>query len=198
MPRNYSMEKRVAAVEETRNRIIEATVELHDQQGVIATTMQEIAARAGVALGTVYRHFPSLDELVPACGGRILELNPPPAPDAFDSLASPQERYGALSAALFAFYERGERRFEVGFAESLSLPVMARLMNEIRTQIAQLVGFALENTPEDVVRLGIALSDFRTWQAFKQAGLSNEAAMAVVAETLAQRIARGPEGGGGK
>ena len=198
MPRNYSMDKRIAAVEDTRNRIIDATVELHDQQGVTATTMQEIAARAGVALGTVYRHFPSLDVLVPACGGRILELNPPPGPDAFEGLPSSQERYGALVAALFAFYGRGERRFEVGIAESLSLPVMARMMKELGAQITQLVAMALDDAPEEVVRLGVALSDFRTWQAFKHSGLTNESASAVVAETVALRLVRGPEGGGGK
>src|SRR5688572_17258395 len=131
MPRNYSMDKRVAAVEETRNRIIEATMELHDEQGVIATTMQEIAARAGVALGTVYRHFPTLDELVPACGGRTLELNPPPGPAIFADLTHASDRYQALIEALYAFYGRDERRLEVGFAEAMALPVLARFMDEL-------------------------------------------------------------------
>jgi AcrR family transcriptional regulator len=195
MPRNYSMDKRVAAVEETRNRIIEATMKLHDEQGISATTMQEIAARAGVALGTVYRHFPTLDELVPACGGRIMELNPLPGPAVFVGVSATSERYRALVEALFAFYSRGERRLEIGFAEALALPVLGQMMDEIGAGVSHLVNFALEGSPEDVSRLGVALADFRTWQAFKRAGLSNEEATGMVSEIVGERLDRHPEEG---
>jgi AcrR family transcriptional regulator len=68
MPRRYRSRKRAEAVEETRRRILEATMELHEEQGILATSWEDIAGRAGASLPTVYRHFPSLDELVPACG----------------------------------------------------------------------------------------------------------------------------------
>src|SRR5918997_6556705 len=73
-PRKYDMGRRAAAVEETRRRIVDATLELHAAQGIAATSWDEIAARAGVGVGTVYRHFPSLDELVPACGRVSMKL----------------------------------------------------------------------------------------------------------------------------
>src|ERR1700740_633717 len=67
-PRKYDMTNRSAAVQQTRRRILEATLELHTAQGILAPSWEDIAAHAGVAVGTVYRHFPSLDELMPACG----------------------------------------------------------------------------------------------------------------------------------
>ena len=39
---------------------------LHLEQGIVATTWEDIARRADVATATVYRHYPTLDELVGA------------------------------------------------------------------------------------------------------------------------------------
>jgi AcrR family transcriptional regulator len=65
----------------------------------MATSMQDIAARAEVSLGTVYRHFPSLDELIPACGGRNMGVNPPPTAEVFEDLQSGEERVDAFFSA---------------------------------------------------------------------------------------------------
>jgi AcrR family transcriptional regulator len=45
--------------EDTRQRLYEAAVELIAEQGFSATTVDDIAERAGVAKGTVYYNFPS-------------------------------------------------------------------------------------------------------------------------------------------
>jgi AcrR family transcriptional regulator len=45
--------------EDTRQRLFEAAVELIAEQGFSATTVDDIAERAGVAKGTVYYNFPS-------------------------------------------------------------------------------------------------------------------------------------------
>jgi AcrR family transcriptional regulator len=45
--------------EDTRQRLFEAAVELIAEQGFSATTVDDIAARAGVAKGTVYYNFES-------------------------------------------------------------------------------------------------------------------------------------------
>lgn len=49
---------------ETRARIADIAVSLFLQQGFADTTMDDIAAAAGVSRRTVYRHFPSKDDLV--------------------------------------------------------------------------------------------------------------------------------------
>ena len=105
------MSKRAAAVEETRRRIVDATLELHAEQGIAATRWDEIAARAGVGVGTVYRHFPSLDELVPACGRVVRERlalpDPSDVPALFAGAEEPRARVERLVGEVFAVYERG-------------------------------------------------------------------------------------------
>ena len=46
-PRKYEQTTRAQAAEETRQRIVAATFALHDEQGIEATTMKQIAAKAG-------------------------------------------------------------------------------------------------------------------------------------------------------
>lgn len=49
--------RRAAQARATRRRIVDAAAELFVQQGYAATTLEQIAARAGVAVQTVYFHF---------------------------------------------------------------------------------------------------------------------------------------------
>ena len=186
VPRKYSMDARSAAVEETRRRIIDATVQLHNQQGIKGTSMQDIADRAEVALATVYRHFPSLDELVPACGGRILELNPPPTADVFDGLDSGEARIAGLVQALHDNYARGSRVYEVGFAEAATIPALARFMDEVASNIAGLVATAAAPFKVDGQSLDLArgLCDFRVWLALTEAGLNQEDATKAIARII--------------
>src|SRR3954469_4262621 len=104
-PRKYDMSRRALAAEQTRHRIVDATRELHTEQGIAATSWDDIAARAGVGVGTVYRHFPTLDELVPACGEISMQIialpDPDDAPALFDDLRSPAERLTRLVRAAF-------------------------------------------------------------------------------------------------
>lgn len=52
--------------EETRSRILAAALELFRRRGFDQTTMREIAAEAGVALGSAYYYFASKEALVMA------------------------------------------------------------------------------------------------------------------------------------
>jgi AcrR family transcriptional regulator len=47
-----------------RERILDASYELFSQRGIRAVGVNEVIERAGVATATLYRHFPSKDELV--------------------------------------------------------------------------------------------------------------------------------------
>jgi AcrR family transcriptional regulator len=48
-----------------RARILAAAAEVFDERGTSAST-EEVARRAGVAIGTVFRHFPTKDDLLAA------------------------------------------------------------------------------------------------------------------------------------
>lgn len=186
------MGQRTAAVEATRQRIVDATVDLHNERGVSGTSMQDIADRAGVALATVYRHFPTVDDLVPACGSRNLERNPPPSEEVYASFGSGEERVAALVRALFAHYERGQRPYEVGYAETATLPVMATLMAEVDSHIAELVRAAIKplRPKRKELRLAVGLCHFRVWCALTQAGLSTADAAAFTAGLITSALTK--------
>lgn len=57
--RQYRSPQREAAAKATRARIREAAQELFVQQGYVATTMRDVAKRAGVGERTLYDAFPS-------------------------------------------------------------------------------------------------------------------------------------------
>ncbi|MFD0903149.1 TetR family transcriptional regulator [Actinomadura sediminis] len=57
-----------------RKRIVQAAAALASRGGIDAMQMRTVAERAGVALGTLYRYFPSKDDLVVAVVGEEIEL----------------------------------------------------------------------------------------------------------------------------
>jgi AcrR family transcriptional regulator len=59
--------------EDRRRRILDATVELASDGGFEAVRMRTVAERSGVALGTLYRYFPSKIHLLVCVLGRELE-----------------------------------------------------------------------------------------------------------------------------
>ncbi len=56
--------RRQQAKEETRRIIYDTAHALFEEKGYAKTTMRELAARAGVAMGTIFQHFPDKASLV--------------------------------------------------------------------------------------------------------------------------------------
>ena len=108
MPRSYSLGKRAVQQADTRRRIVDAALALYQEQGVSATTMQDIARRADVAPGTVANHFGSLDALAAEVITRILGDLQMPTPDVFDGVDGLADRINLLVHKLAAFFERSE------------------------------------------------------------------------------------------
>lgn len=166
------MDKRKAAVEETRRRIVEATLSLHVEKGAFGTSWQDIAHRADVSVGTVYKHFPSLDELVPACGELVFAISRPPsledAPRVFAGAGSLEERLGRLVSEFYDFYERGEPYLEIDHQER-KLPAVQEweaYMRATREGFAREALRALE-PDEGTVRVLSALIDFPLFKSFR-------------------------------
>src|SRR6185503_20502681 len=55
---------RAAETAARRRRLVESAVALAEEGGYDAVQMRDVAARAEVALGTLYRHFSSKDQLL--------------------------------------------------------------------------------------------------------------------------------------
>jgi AcrR family transcriptional regulator len=188
-PRKYTMDKRKAAVEETRQRILEATLALHSEKGIFGTSWQDIAHRADVSVGTVYKHFPSLDELVPACGELMYAITRPPsledAPDIFAGASSLEERLGRLVSELFAFYERGAAYIETDFQER-RLPAVQEWEAHMRATIEGLAREALRpvGSDERTVQAVSALVGFSTFKSFLDRDIQKEQAAKTMNEVL--------------
>jgi AcrR family transcriptional regulator len=56
--------RRQASTRETRRLLVTAARALFDEQGYATTTTRQIAERAGVASGTVFKHFPDKESLL--------------------------------------------------------------------------------------------------------------------------------------
>jgi AcrR family transcriptional regulator len=188
-PRKYTMDRRKAAVEETRRRILEATLALHSEKGIFGTSWQDIARRADVSVGTVYKHFPSLDELVPACGELMYAITRPPsledAPEIFAGAHTLEERLGRLVSELFDFYERGAPYIETDFQER-QLPVVREWEAYMRATIAGLAREALLPAGPDESTVGAvsALLDFPTFKSFMDRDIPKEQAAKTMNEVL--------------
>ena len=60
-------------MEDRRERIIDATVELAEKGGFESVRLRDVASVSGVALGTVYRHFASKEALLVGALSREME-----------------------------------------------------------------------------------------------------------------------------
>jgi len=181
------MSKRASAVAQTRRRIVDATRALHTEQGIAATSWDDIAARAGVGVGTVYRHFPSLDELVPACAAISMEAIALPDPDdaaaRFDGADGRAERIERLVQEAFGIYERGAPELRVIRDEPGAHPSVAEGGKSLDASLTALVaaaGIAPGDRP--VAR---AMIDLGTWQALRDQGLGPAEAVDAVSRMLA-------------
>jgi AcrR family transcriptional regulator len=188
-PRKYSMDKRRAAVEETRQRIVEAALALHSEKGIFGTSWQDIASRADVSVATVYKHFPSVDELVPACGELVYAITRPPslddAPEIFAGARSLEERVERLVSELFDFYERGAPYIETDFQER-RLPAVQEWEAYMRATIEGLVREALlpVGPGERTVAAVSALLDFSTFKSFLDRDIQKEQVAMTMTEVL--------------
>ncbi|MDP9260905.1 MAG: TetR/AcrR family transcriptional regulator [Actinomycetota bacterium] len=108
MARKYELKQRAESLAATRERIVEATVELHDSLGPARTTISAIAERAGVQRLTVYRHFPDERSLFEACSGHWAAHNPAPDPSTWAALDDPEERLRIALVEIYAFYRATE------------------------------------------------------------------------------------------
>src|SRR5260370_5775081 len=109
---------------ERERRILAAARKLFDRRGYVSTSMEDVAARAGLAVGTLYNYFSSKDQLLLAlsridteqllsAGARIL-VDPPD---------DPAEAIGALVEIMVQGITAGERRLCRGlFVASIAAP----------------------------------------------------------------------------
>jgi AcrR family transcriptional regulator len=188
-PRRYKLGRRAETADETRQRLVEATFALHTEQGVHATSMKQIAERAGVSVGTVYHHFPTYDDAVNACDQHVARTYPLPTAAILDGVTAPAERVRRLVAEYFAHYARIPW-FEHIRAEPNPPPPVAAFIKYEESNRAALMREALKPTKIDPrqARSAAALIDIAVYSALRRAGFSTAAAAEEVAGFILARF----------
>src|SRR5687768_12302222 len=138
--RKYEQRARAESSRRTRERIVGATMELHQEVGPAKTTVAEIARRAGVQRLTVYNHFPEETELFGACQAHWMSLHP--LPDLCAALEHPSSaaRLGAVLREFYGWYRTAAPMTEKIQRDRGAIPALDALMR--RTSDARLTDLA--------------------------------------------------------
>jgi len=198
-PRAYRMDRRAASAAATRLRVVEAAVDLHREKGPAATTWLDIARRADVAIGTVYRYFPGYDELIPACTTHGARLTRPPAAEVVSAGRTTQERLARFVQELFAFYERAASWLEHGRCDRNKLPVLDAIYRRREAAMEDLARKTLGSrgrNPQSVAAT-LALTDLSVWRSLTSRQMTTAMAADLVTEILTGWLFEGDGDGDG-
>jgi AcrR family transcriptional regulator len=125
-----------------RDRLLATAAELFDERGIDAP-LEEIARRAEVGIGTLYRHFPTRDALIEAVYRREVEVLCDPVPELLAS--NPADAALASWMRAFARYVPRKRGMATALKSMIGADseLFAESHDRIRTAIATLVGAAV-------------------------------------------------------
>ena len=186
MTREYELKRRAEQMEDTRRRIVEAAIELHQTLGPARTSVSAIAERAGVQRQTYYRHFPDLRSLFIACSGHYMERNPLPDPGAWRAIDDSQERLRTGLGELYAFYAASEPMLANVIRDADTNPLVSEIAAMRLASMADLRDALLEGLQREgsSAHLPAALDlamDFNTWRLLaRRNGLPQEEAVELV------------------
>ena len=156
-------------MQETRRRITEAAVELHQTMGPARTTVSAIAEKAGVQRHTYYAHFPELKDLYRACTAHYLEQNPLPEPPFWADVADAEKRLKVALSEVYAYYSGNEAMLSNVLRDAPLDPVAQENMvsfyqywEAMRDALAEAFGASDERHEALLAAIVLAL-DFQTW-----------------------------------
>jgi AcrR family transcriptional regulator len=186
--RAYTLKKRADSQAETRQRIVEAAVDLHREFGPLRTSFSMVAERAGVQRHTLYAHFPDDRALLMACSGHNLETNPRPDAEPWRKIEDRSERLRVGLSELYAWYAKNEQ-MTANILRDLEVSPLMQEIGKIRIApfykaYGEVLGEKLNAKQKPL--LALALS-FYTWRTLtREGGLSNKAAAQQMAQAVEQ------------
>jgi AcrR family transcriptional regulator len=189
--RQYRMTRRAELEEQTRQRITESAVALHEELGPAQTSISAIAERAGVRRSTIYRHFPDDDALFAACSSHWRAANPAPDPQTWMSIQDPSARTRTALSTLYAFYETTEAMYVSLLRDEPLVPAVQlrlrdfygylRFIQDDLTAARRLRGRRARYAE---AAIGHALA-FPTWRSLaREQGLSNDDAVELMSRLV--------------
>ena len=178
--RKYNKKLRAEQQDETRERIVEATVKLHEELGPAKTSIKAIAEAAGVQRLTVYRHFPDDVSLFQACTSHYLALHPPPNMADWAEIDNASERSYTVLLAFYRYYSQTQKMWNVAYRDVDDVEALKEPMGQFESYL-DMVNDDLVNTWEQSDNIKKQLQTtlrhalrFTTWQSMKKIKLKDE------------------------
>ena len=180
MKRKYELKARAVRQAETRERIVEAAVELHTSVGPARTTVSAIAQRAGVERHTVYAHFPDERALFEACTAHWDAQHPFPDPDGWPAIGEPLVRLQTALRDVYGWYDEVEAELAVVRRDAQVHEVNAEAIARYDGHLAELADQLARGWPRrKTVRAAVGHAlEFETWRSLvRRQGLSRTQAV---------------------
>jgi AcrR family transcriptional regulator len=185
--RKYELKERARRQTETRQRIVEAAVDLHTSVGPARTTISGIADRARVERHTVYAHFPDDRSLFRACSEHWTARHPLPDLEPLTEIEDPVHRLRRALGEMYAWYEFVEADLALFLRDASVVPANADVLDEMAADLAAVVEVVSQAWPRrKSVRamIGHAL-EFETWRSLvRRQGLSRAQAVDAMARLV--------------
>ena len=185
MARTYTLKRRAEQQAQTRQRIVEAAVDLHGSVGPALTTFSMVAERAGVQRHTLYAHFPDERSLYLACSGLSLGRDPLPDAAPWRAIGDRRERLRAGLTALYGWYERNANLAACVLRDAEYHPLTREIV-ELRmggSMAAYHEVLGAKMTAKQRAMLQLALSFF-TWRTLVGGGLKPGAAVEAMLQAI--------------
>ena len=175
--RPYRMRARAERQAETRQRIVEAAVELHASIGPAKTSLSAVAERAGVQRNTLYAHFADEQTLLRACTLHWRETHPFPPASRWEPIADPLERLRRALTDVYGWYASVEPEFALFVRDSYLYPAFWRERTGSLEALASSLAAPFGRRRTVRAAVGHAL-DFEAWRSLvRRQGLSQKQAV---------------------
>jgi AcrR family transcriptional regulator len=184
MARAYTLKRRGEQQAQTRQRIVEAAVDLHGSVGPARTTLSMVAERAGVQRNTLYAHFPDERSLLMACSGLSLERSPPPNADGWRDLTGGERLRQGLSE-VYGWFAGSAQLLACVLRDAEHYPpvqeIAALRYGPVIGAWREVLGEGLTAPQQAMLHLALG---FQSWRALAEAGLGREAAAALMVRAI--------------
>jgi AcrR family transcriptional regulator len=164
---------------------VEATLRVHDEQGITRTSVRDVAERAGVSPATVLNHFPRMGDLIRACGQLSDELLPMPTAAVLVGARDPVEAVRLAARALFGWWEALGASWDHLQVDRRTLLEVDAWLRDVdrrhRSLVREAVGPGVDS---DRIAVVAALTSRGAWIALRDSGLDLDRAAAQVARTF--------------
>jgi AcrR family transcriptional regulator len=186
MTRTYTLKRRAEQQAQTRQRIVEAAVELHSSVGPARTTISMIAEKAGVQRHTLYAHFPDERSIFAACSGLVEERDPMPHAEPWEAIEDWRERLRVGLSAIYGWYERNAELLS-NVLRDVEVHALARETAQTRfgpfvASYHKTLGATLSAKQQPILNLALS---FHTWRTLvRESGMTSGAAVDAMIDAI--------------